>query len=197
MHLNSKLLFDEYARPLFRQGFRVLEIGPDKAPSTYQELIKSDGIKWETLDMKPFGEFNLDYVAKEKYQFPIPDNTFDIVISGNVIEHVKKIWVWIKEVARICKPGGYVITIAPVSWFHHPFPVDCWRIYAEGMKTLYDEAGLEIKLCKTETLEVPGYNRLVQGRTCKPGKWGSKLFLRRLFNRKIECAFDTIAIGIK
>ena len=113
------------------------------------------------------------------------------------MEHVKKLWVWIKEVARVSKKGGRVIMIAPTSWAYHPFPVDCWRIYSEGMRALYEEAGLAVELCKTETLEITDYKRLVPGKTCKPGKGGFKLFFRKLMNRKITCAFDTIAIGVK
>ncbi len=197
MHPNSKLLFERYAKTYFKDNIRVLEIGPDKTPSTYRQVVDNNTIKWETIDIKPFGNFDLNHIAEDEYKFNIPDNTFDIVVSGNVIEHVKKIWVWIKELRRVCKKGGHVITITPVSWFHHPFPVDCWRIYADGMKVLYEEAGLTIELCNTETLEVTDYNRLVPGRSCKPGKGGFKVFLRKLLNRKIECAFDTTAIGIK
>lgn len=197
MHPNSKLLFEKYAKSFFKSHMRVLEIGPDKGPSTYREVAGDDTIIWETLDLQPFGDSKLTYTCKNEYKFPIPDDTFDIVLSGNVIEHVRKVWVWIKEVARVCKKGGYVITITPVSWFYHPFPVDCWRICNEGMKTLYKEADLNIELCKTETLEVTNYNRLIPGRSCKPGKGGFKLFFRKLMKRKIVCAFDTIAIGRK
>jgi len=197
MHPNSKLLFEKYAKPIFKDNIKVLEIGPDKSPSTYKKAVNNNTINWKTIDIKSFGNFKLDYTTTNEYKFPIPDNTFDIVVSGNVIEHVKKIWVWIKEVTRICKKGGHVITIVPVSWFYHPFPVDCWRIYAEGMKALYEEAGLTAELCKTETLEVVNYKRLIPGRSCKPGKYEFKLFFRKLLRRKIVCAFDTIAIGKK
>jgi len=195
MHPNSKLLFEKYAKPFFKSRMRVLEVGPDKHPSTYEERVKDGSITWETLDI--FHSNDITYVSENGYNFPIPDETFDIVLSGNVIEHVKKIWVWIKEMARVCKRGGHVITITPVSWFYHPFPVDCWRIYSEGMKTLYEEADLNVELCKTETLEVINYNRLIPGKSCKPGKYGFKLFFRKLMKRKIVCAFDTVAIGRK
>ena len=40
--------------------------------------------------------------------FPAPSGAYDIVFSGQVIEHVRKIWLWIKELTRICKVGGLV-----------------------------------------------------------------------------------------
>ncbi|MGB2705560.1 MAG: methyltransferase domain-containing protein [Candidatus Omnitrophota bacterium] len=195
MHPNSKLLFEKYAKPLFKSHMRVLEIGPDKCPSTHREAVKDDTIKWETLDI--FASPGLTYVADDEYKFPVPEDTFDIVLSAQVIEHVRKIWVWIKELARVCKSGGRVITICPVSWHHHEFPVDCWRIYSGGMRVLYEEAGLTVKLCRTETLEVPGYKRVIPGKSYKPGKGNFKLLVRKLFGCRITCAFDTIAIGTK
>ena len=93
------------------------------------------------------------YITKDEYHFPIEDNTFDVVLSGNVIEHVRKSWQWFRELARVCKPGGLVVTVAPVSWGYHEAPVDCWRIYPEGMRALHDEAGLKTEVAVFESLD--------------------------------------------
>lgn len=152
MHLNSQLIFKKYALTSFREGIRVLEIGPDKpAPSTYRELTGVRNMTWETLDI--YEHPDIDHFADSHYEFPLDDGAYDVVVSGQVIEHVKKIWVWIEELARVCKPGGHVITINPISWPYHEAPVDCWRIYPEGMRAIYESAGLEIVLSKEESLE--------------------------------------------
>lgn len=39
MHLNSQLIFRRFAAPLFKDGQRVLEIGPDSNPSTYRSEV--------------------------------------------------------------------------------------------------------------------------------------------------------------
>jgi hypothetical protein len=39
---------------------------------------------------------NLTYYADSQYSFPIPDNSFDVVLKGQVMEHVTKPWVWVK-----------------------------------------------------------------------------------------------------
>ncbi|UCG34899.1 MAG: methyltransferase domain-containing protein [Candidatus Omnitrophota bacterium] len=67
---------------------KILEIGPDGVPSTYEKVIDNDTIAWETLDIVKSKK--VTYIAENEYKFPIPDNTFDIVLSGQVIEHVKK-----------------------------------------------------------------------------------------------------------
>ena len=163
MHLNSRLLFQKYAPQVFQDYQRVLEIGPDGFPSTYQRLLGNPTLHWQTLDIT--GDERLTFHAIDEYTFPMPADLFDVVISGQVIEHVRKTWTWIREVARVCKPGGHVVTVNPVSWGYHEAPIDCWRIYPEGMRTLYDEAGLEVEHCVAESLEtwlhrLPKYLRL-------------------------------------
>jgi SAM-dependent methyltransferase len=197
MHRNSQLLFLKYAKEFFRPGIRILEIGPDGFPSTYQTLLGHDSQPWDTLDI--YRDARLTYTAPSEYSFPVPDNAYDLVVSGQVIEHVRKIWVWMKEVARVCKPGGIVITVNPVSWPYHEAPIDCWRMYPEGMQALYDEAGLEVILSEWGSLEETHFRRRLPGVSLE---WRSKwlrLAYRVLgrFGFPVECAFDTITIGKK
>lgn len=198
MHLNSELLFKKYAKQYFRDYMRVVEIGPDGCPSTYNEIVGNANIAWETLDICNNKQFS--YMAENEYKFEIPDNTFDIVLSGQVIEHVKKIWVWIKELSRVCKKNGHVITIAPISWIFHEFPVDCWRIYPEGMKALYEEAGLAMVLCKMESLEYQGNRIVIPGITSwefSDKKFSLNTLIKKMLRWPITASFDTIAIGTK
>src|SRR5207249_2288419 len=147
--------FEKHAMSYFKPGLRVLEIGPDKLPSSYHEIVGDDSIQWETLDMSSYASAQgaMTYSTTSEYTFPIPDNSFDVVLSGQVIEHVRKIWLWVREVARVCKVGGVVITINPVNWPFHEYPIDCWRIYPDGMKSLYDDAGLRTELSVFESLQ--------------------------------------------
>jgi methyltransferase family protein len=141
MHANSELLFQAYAVPYIAPESRVLEIGPDRFPSTYQKIMPHATRAWDTVDI--YDSKNLTYPNAGEYAFPIPDDTYDVVISGQVIEHVKKIWCWIKEVERVCKKGGHVMIINPVSWPYHTHPVDCWRIFPDGMRALLEDHGCE------------------------------------------------------
>lgn len=105
MHLNSQLLFERYALPYFDTGQRVLEIGPDAKPSTYQRLAEYADTDWVTVDLDygPTGEAGrrysadgstVDHFASNRYVLPFPSDQFDVVVSGQVLEHVPKIWTW-------------------------------------------------------------------------------------------------------
>ena len=141
MHENSKLLFEKYAKKYFRPGMRVLEIGPDGRISSYQLFFRSEikcwrkSIQWDTVDV--YQDPNLTYVAVDEYSFPISDALYDIVLSGNVMEHIRKPWIWIKEVARVCKKDGLVITITPVSWPYHEAPIDLRFIRSFQLSPFY------------------------------------------------------------
>lgn len=195
MHQNTQLLFKKYALPYFTPGTRVLEIGPNKSPSTFQEILQDASLTWDTLDIGSRNDIPLTYKTEDDYTFPIPDGGYDIVISANVIEHVRKIWRWMPEVARVTRPGGHVITIAPVSWEYHEAPVDCWRIYPEGMKALCEDAGLKVELCTWEALGIERLRRL--GGSVQ--LWQKLGGLLNLLHWKLklpwEAAFDIILIA--
>lgn len=159
MHLNSDLIFRKYALEYFKDCKRILEIGPTGFPSYYSEIVNSDKIEWNTLDISDAcisgGEKNpLHHTSNDGYNYPFLENEFEIVLSGQVMEHVPRIWKWIKELERITKPGGKIIIISPISWPYHKAPDDCWRIYPEGMQALIEDfSSLKIILCHFESLE--------------------------------------------
>lgn len=197
MHLNSKLLFEKYAKPLFMPEMRVLELGPDAFPSTYQRLVNDQTLVWDTLDI--YDNPRLTYSNSDEYSFDILDNSYDVVLSGQVIEHVRKPWLWIRELARVVKENGLVITIGPVSWHYHERPFDCWRIYPEGMKALYEEAGLTVLTSVLESLENPRFKGYLPGVSKEPRnpiKRAVYLFLR-IVGFPFDSSYDTITIGRK
>jgi SAM-dependent methyltransferase len=162
MHENSKLLFERYAAPHFKAGMRVLEIGPDGDPSTYRRQLGQLDCDWRTAELAaalmPSDRFHpavteTTYRMDDEYTIPAEQDSFDIVLAGQVIEHVRRIWVWLPEVARVTRPGGKVILLSPISWPHHPAPYDCWRIYPDGMEALCADAGLQVTLCEFDALE--------------------------------------------
>lgn len=195
MHPNSELLFRTYAASLFRPEMRVLEIGPDSIPSTYRRMVGIRDLDWQTLDTCDRPE--LTFPNSGEYSFPCDNAVFDIVLSGQVIEHVRKPWKWVRELARVLKPGGLVITIGPISWPYHEAPVDCWRIYPAGMTALHEEAGLETILAIWDSLETPGYKRHIPGVSLSCQTRWRRLYYRilGLCRLPVERSYDMIAIG--
>lgn len=197
MHENCRLVFDRYAKNYFAANARVLEIGPDRHPSTFRQLLGRDETKWDTLDIRSWGPPT--YISADGYHFPVPSGEYDIVFSASVAEHVREVWTWMKELARVCRVGGRVITICPTSWPYHEAPVDCWRIYPEGMMALYRSAGLEVEVCASLSLEEVGKAWRIPGRSLSHVKDNLKQVYQKSMAEggPCECAYDTIAIGRK
>ena len=190
-------MFAKYGKGFFRSSSRVLEIGPDGSPSSYESLVNDRSITWETTDIS--GRDGITYPNAGEYSFPIPDDSYDVVLSGQVIEHVKKIWVWIRELERVCRKGGYVIIINPVSWPFHEVPVDCWRIYPDGMKALLEDTSLRVVESRFESLEAPGHKRYLAGVSSEFQTPKMRLFYRFAgwVGLPVERAYDTITIARK
>jgi SAM-dependent methyltransferase len=59
---------------------------------------------------------------------PFPDNTFDIVLLHEVIEHVADDTQTIREAHRVCKRGGRIIIFAP----NRLYPFETHGLYVGG-----------------------------------------------------------------
>ena len=90
---------------------------------------------------------NVDIVIPDLYTWNI-ENAYDVVVSGQCLEHVKDTHKWILQVKKALRVGGLACIIAPWEWVEHKHPVDCWRILPDGMKFLLEE------ICGFKILEV-------------------------------------------
>jgi|GEM_PF-384156 len=164
-HLNSKLLWHKYAEIYFQQAGYILEIGPEGYPTYFEkELRKTSGHQTYRLldiasDFISGAEINPNFtLAADPLKYPFDDDTFDIVFSDQVLAHVTYFWDWYRELARITKPGGYLITINSYSYPRCPSPIDAWRIHSDGMIALNQYNHLETVLSVTESLELEKYH---------------------------------------
>jgi len=101
--------------------------------------------EWHYIGYDRIAGPNVDVVISNDYDWPeIKTNSCDVVVSTQVLEHVKHPWRWIKEIARICKPGGLIYICSPNTIAFHEHPIDCWRVWPDGMRGIFDEANLDV-----------------------------------------------------
>ena len=128
----------------FNKGDRlkVLDVGSYSFGGlTYRHLMSSN---WEYTGLDIVEGPNVDVIVDEKnpFRYPFEDKTFDIIISGQCMEHITEIWTWMKELYRVAKIGGGICIIAPSSGKEHT-EHDYWRIMPQGMRLLMEWAGFE------------------------------------------------------
>jgi SAM-dependent methyltransferase len=86
---------------------------------------------------------NLDYISADldspramqkidMTNIPYPDNTFDVVISSHVLEHVPDDRKAMQELQRVLKPGGWAIHQAPIDYTREQTFEDATIVTNEG-----------------------------------------------------------------
>ena len=149
MHKTSFLRMEyliNYYQPYFgrnKQVINVLDIGSCNGSGSYKQLFIGEKYHYVGLDMVEGN--NVDIVPEDIYCWnEIKDETFDLVISGQVFEHIEYPWLTIKEIERVLKPSGFCIIIAPNSGMEHKAPKDCYRYYPDGFRALARWANLKV-----------------------------------------------------
>ena len=61
-------------------------------------------------------------------QLPFADDSFDLILSNEVIEHVADDRAAVAEMARVARPGGRIVIFAPNRWY----PVEQHGVYWRG-----------------------------------------------------------------
>lgn len=95
----------------------ALELTPESLELTRQE------IKRQTLD-------NVNFVLGDVHALEFADNSFDIVHAHQVLQHVNEPVQALKEMKRVCKPGGIVAArdsdYAGFIWYPELPELDEW-----------------------------------------------------------------------
>lgn len=122
---------------------RIADIGARDVNGSLKSVLGA-GHLYTGFDIEPGA--GVDVVMPNPEWINAPDASFDIVVSANCLEHARRPWVLVKEMARIVCSGGVVLLMVPMPNAHpyHAYPIDCWRCYTEGMRGLFEDAGLVV-----------------------------------------------------
>lgn len=150
MHLSSLINMerfrDNYLSEHVGKPLKILDLGSTEMGACYRPIFEKPGWSYVGVDLSPGA--NVDLVLKRPYEWrEIASNSVDVLVSGQVLEHVEYFWITALEVSRVLKPGGIACLIAPSSGPEHRYPVDCWRFYPDGMRAF-------AKLARLHCLEV-------------------------------------------
>ncbi len=144
MHKSSYKEMGKFIATLPDSQLRIADVGSFDVNGSYKPLITNK--KWTYVGLDIEAGPNVDVVLSNGDNWSnVRDNSFDVVVSGQALEHTKHPWLFMAEIARILKPGGRTCVIAPHTWGFHRYPLDCWRILPDGMKALMEFCGLEVE----------------------------------------------------
>ena len=146
-YLKARTFLDTYAAEVKRPGerIRVLEVGSKSyhEQDTYRELFVDSQYTYTGLDIEAGA--NVDIVPDNRFVWKeLPDDSFDLCISGQTFEHNPYFWVTFAEMARVLVPGGLALVVAPGGGHVHRYPLDCWRFYPDSWAALCALTGMEL-----------------------------------------------------
>ena len=85
---------------------------------------------------------------------PYATDSFDLVMSTQVLEHVRDPLALLTEMARVCKPGGEIVVSLPFVYQEHEEPFDFFRFTSFGIAELLGRVGLHIVESRKDTTAV-------------------------------------------
>ena len=116
-------------------GLRVLDVGCGVKPylpyfASAAEYIGVD------VDENPYADLQGAVEA-----LPVEDESFDLVLCLQVLEHVEDPAQAVRELHRVTRSGGRVLAATHGTQVYHPLPVDHWRWTHTGLERLFVSAG--------------------------------------------------------
>lgn len=127
----------------------VMDLGCGTGNSVDYFKKKDLHIKWVGVDIRSSIEVNsrtrndVKFMTFDGVNLPFEENSFDMIFSNHVLEHVKYPRKLLKEVQRILVPGGYFVGSTSHLEPYHSHSL--WNYTPYGFKILVEEAGMELK----------------------------------------------------
>lgn len=126
---------------------RVLEVG------SYQ-VGERDWSPREMFDHRDTAYVGIDIREGPQVDRIVPEvgiwpdlGQFSAALSMNTLEHCRRPWEVVVNIAHHIVVGGTVILIAPFMWPIHDYPSDYFRYTGDGLASLMDNAGLQCLAC--------------------------------------------------
>lgn len=141
-HLTSlRKTFENILKNFDNKFDKVLDYGCGNKP--YKELFKEACNYYFGADIK--GNEHAEIIINENGTLPSPNESFDCVLSSQVLEHVENPKLYLRESHRVLKNDGILILSTHGYWPYHPDPTDFWRWTSEGLKKIIIDAGFNIE----------------------------------------------------
>jgi SAM-dependent methyltransferase len=94
----------------------------------YNNVVNTEIFPYPTTDVVCNGD-----------NLPFKDNSFDVVLSLAVLEHVKNPWLHAEELIRVLKPGGVIYADVPFLQPYHGYPYHYFNMTTAGLKSLFEK----------------------------------------------------------
>ena len=148
------------------EGKRILEVGSKYINGSVKRLIERfmKPKEYIGVDIEP-GRFVDVILPAERLVEYFKEESFDVVISTELLEHVRDWRLVVDNMKRVLKRGGYIyITTRSRGFPYHGYPYDFWRYELEDMVKIFSDFKI---VCLKRDPSMPGV--FIKAR--KPEDW--------------------------
>jgi len=121
-------------------GQRAIDFGCGSQP--YRPVFDSRGVTYTGADFAD-AEVRIDRNGR----IDLPEASADLVLSFQVLEHVRDVDQYLSEASRILRRDGWLILSTHGTWLYHPHPEDHRRWTREGLLAELKRHGFETTEC--------------------------------------------------
>jgi len=137
---NMLIAKTNYLKALSKQAI-ILDVGGRgrKGDRSYRTIFKDNYSEYFIADIEE--GLGVTHIMTGPYTLPFEDNTFDLIVSGQTLEHVDNPFKLVAEMKRTMKPNSFIVLIAPSSGPRHD-QRDCWRFMDDAWSAIANDIGL-------------------------------------------------------
>jgi SAM-dependent methyltransferase len=130
------------AGELARPGMVALDLGCGDKP--YRQLFEERGAEYVGADLGGAAQVAIGADGR----VDAPDASADLVLSFQVLEHVRDLDRYLGEAKRLLRPGGRLLLSTHGIWLYHPHPEDHRRWTREGLINELESRGFAVETCR-------------------------------------------------
>jgi SAM-dependent methyltransferase len=132
--------------PVLRPGLTVLDVGcgpgtitadlaalvasPDGSGRVTAMEITAEALGLARAEIAGRGQGNVDFAVGDVHALPFPDDSFDVVHAHQVLQHVGDPVQALRELRRVCRPGGHIAVrdsdYTAFTWYPRLPELDEW-----------------------------------------------------------------------
>jgi len=132
--------------PKYAKG-SLVDIGCGIKP--YEEIFRPYVTSYFGVDYEPSAASNYSEQTKADLyadctKTGLDSESFDTLLSTQVMEHVYSTDLYVKECHRLLKKGGMAIFTIPMSWRCHAEPYDYHRFTKYSLEKVFTENGFKV-----------------------------------------------------
>ncbi len=137
----SRIISEEAISHL-QPGKTLVDLGCGEMP--YRDTIERTGTSYQGADLDDRADLKIDTTGR----VDLHDQSADAVLSVQVLEHVRDLDAYCREIRRLLRPDGKLFLSTHGTWLYHPHPEDHRRWTRTGLAADLESRGFRVEEMK-------------------------------------------------